>query len=257
MLAIDLISVVPQMFCGFFSSSILARAQAQNKVSIRTVDLRDFALDRRRTVDERPYSGGPGMLMQCPVWIEAIENCRKFPITEIEGATHVILTTPTGTLFTQRMAEDFAQAGHLIFLCGHYEGIDARVRRYVTDEVSLGDFVLTGGEIPVAAMVDATVRLLPGVLGAGACGTAQESFGAEGLLEAPQWTRPATYRGLSVPPLLEEGNHARIEQWRKRQALDLTARQRPDLLARGGTFTPLMNPDVLHPTPENKRSDES
>ena len=167
---IDIITVFPEMFRGFLGESILSRAVRAGKVFIRTVDLRDFARDQRRTVDDKPYSGGPGMLMRPDVWTEAIEAVRT-------PEARVVLTTPAGAPYTQRTAEDFSRAEHLVFLCGHYEGIDERVRRLVTDEVSMGDFVLTGGEIPVAAMVDSVVRLLPGVLGGGAVATARESFG--------------------------------------------------------------------------------
>ncbi len=214
---------------------MIARAARVGKVFIRTVDLRDFARDQRRTVDDRPYSGGPGMLMKPEVWYEAVETClgAREPGA---SAPRVVLTTPAGKPYTQRQAEDFSHSDHLIFLCGHYEGFDERVRRLVTDEVSLGDFVLTGGEIPVAAMIDSTVRLLPGVLGGGAEATAGESFGRGGILEAPQYTRPAVFRGMAVPEVLINGDHAKCAAWRKRQAVDLTGRRRPDLLEKGGTF---------------------
>ena len=241
---IDILTVFPEMFRGFLGESMIARAARAGVVSIRTVDLRDFSRDQRRTVDDKPYSGGPGMLMKPDVWYEAVETCRgrwegeKVRRWEGEGekAARVVLTTPTGTPYTQRKAEEFARCEHLIFLCGHYEGIDERVRRIVTDEVSMGDFVLTGGEIPVAAMVDSVVRLLPGVLGGGAEATASESFGTDGLLEAPQYTRPPVFRGMAVPEVLINGDHAKAASWRKRQAIDLTSRRRPDLLAMGGTF---------------------
>ena len=181
---IDILTVFPEMFRGFLGESMIARAARAGVVSIRTVDLRDFSRDQRRTVDDKPYSGGPGMLMKPEVWYEAVEACRGRG--EGEKVGRVVLTTPTGTPYTQRKAEEFARCENLIFLCGHYDGIDERVRRIVTDEVSMGDFVLTGGEIPVAAMVDSIVRLLPGVLGGGAEATASESFGTDGLLEAPQ-----------------------------------------------------------------------
>ena len=226
---IDIITVFPEMFRGFLGESILSRAARAGKVFLRTVDLRDFARDRRRTVDDKPYSGGPGMLMKPDVWHDAIES------VSTDGA-RVVLTTPAGEAYTQRKAEAFAACEHLVFLCGHYEGIDERVRRLVTDEVSMGDFVLTGGEIPVAAMVDSVVRLLPGVLGGGAEATASESFGTDGLLEAPQYTRPPVFRGMAVPEVLVNGDHAKAAAWRKRQAIDLTSRRRPDLLAMGGTF---------------------
>lgn len=213
---------------------MIARAAHAGIVDVRTVDLRDFSRDQRRTIDDKPYSGGPGMLMKPEVWYEAIETCvgRR----EGEKVGRVVLTTPTGTPYTQRKAEEFAACEHLTFLCGHYEGIDERVRRLVTDEVSMGDFVLTGGEIPAAAMIDSVVRLLPGVLGGGAAATSCESFGADGLLEAPQYTRPSVYRGMSVPDVLVGGDHAKTDAWRKRQAIDLTSRRRPDLLEMGGTF---------------------
>ena len=212
---------------------MIARAARAGLVDVRTVDLRDFSRDQRRTIDDKPYSGGPGMLMKPEVWYEAIETCMGRGDGE---KVRVVLTTPAGTPYTQRKAEEFAACEHLIFLCGHYEGIDERVRRLVTDEVSMGDFVLTGGEIPAAAMIDSVVRLLPGVLGGGVAATSCESFGADGLLEAPQYTRPPTYRGMSVPDVLVGGDHAKTDAWRKRQAIDLTSRRRPDLLEMGGTF---------------------
>ena len=242
-MCIDILTVFPEMFRGFLGESMIARAARAGVVSIRTVDLRDFSRDQRRTVDDKPYSGGPGMLMKPEVWYEAVETCRGRWEGEGEKAARVVLTTPTGTPYTQRKAEEFARCEHLIFLCGHYEGIDERVRRIVTDEVSMGDFVLTGGEIPVAAMVDSVVRLLPGVLGGGAEATTSESFGTDGLLEAPQYTRPPVFRGMAVPEVLVNGDHAKAASWRKRQAIDLTSRRRPDLLAMGGTFVAGTQPE--------------
>ena len=229
---IDVITVFPEMFRGFFGESILKRAAAMGVAQIRTVDLRDFATDRRRTVDDKPYSGGPGMLMKPEVWFQAVEAC----LGDRSAPARVVMTTPAGRPYTQRVAEEFSSAGHLIILCGHYEGIDERVKALVTDEISVGDYVLTGGEIPAAAIVDSVVRLLPGVLGGGAEATARESFGSEGLLEAPQYTRPPEYRGMKVPEVLVCGDHAKAEGWRKRQAFDLTSRNRPDIIAMGGTF---------------------
>jgi len=223
---IDIITVFPEMFDGFLGESIVLRASRSGKVSIRTVDLRDFSRDQRRTVDDKPYSGGPGMLMKPDVWFDAVENVSS------PGA-RIVLATPAGEPYTQRKAEEFSKCDHLVFLCGHYEGIDARVLRLVTDEVSMGDFVLTGGEIPVAAMVDSVVRLLPGALGGGAAATSNESFGADGLLEAPQYTRPPVFRGMAVPEVLMNGDHAKAEAWRRRQAIDLTTRRRPDLAGPG------------------------
>lgn len=231
---IDIISVFPEMFRGFLLSGMVARAGRMGAARVRTVDLRDFASDRRRTVDGKPYSGGPGMLMRPDVWFDAIETIRT------PGA-RVVMTTPAGEPYTQRKAEFFAAQEHVIFVCGHYEGIDARVDTLATDFVSLGDFILTGGELPAAVMTDSIVRLLPGVLGGGAAATANESFAAgedgRAMLEAPQYTRPPVFRGMAVPRELVSGDHAMTEKWRKRQAFDLTAKNRPDLLAAGGTFT--------------------
>ena len=220
---IDIITVFPEMFRGFLGESILSRAVRAGKVLFRVVDLRDFARDLRRTVDDRPYSGGPGMLMKPEVWFDAVESLRT-------PEARVVLTTPAGEPYVQRKAEEFAACEHLMFLCGHYEGIDARVREIVTDEVSIGDFVMTGGEIAAAAMVDSVVRLLPGVLGGVAAAPANESFGRDGLLEAPQYTRPPVFRGMSVPEVLLGGDHAKVENWRRGESIDLTSRRRPELV---------------------------
>jgi len=222
-LRIDVLTVFPGMLRGFFEESILRRAAQMGAVVFRTVDLRDFAHDARRTADDRPYGGGPGMIMKPELWLEAIEAVRT------PGA-RVLLMTPSGKAFRQAMARRLARERHLILLCGHYEGIDERVREaLVTDEVSIGDYVLTNGALPAAVVADAVVRLLPGVLGAGEAAVQDESF-AEGLLECPQYTRPAVYRGMAVPDVLAGGNHAEVAAWRTGQALDRTARQRPDLM---------------------------
>ena len=222
-LQIDVLTVFPGMLRGFLEESMLRRAAKQGAVVFRTVDLRDFARDARRTADDRPYGGGPGMIMKPEPWFEAIEAVRT------PGA-RVILMTPSGATFRQAEARRLARAQHLIFVCGHYEGIDERVREaLVTDELSIGDYVLTNGVLPAAVVVDAVVRLLPGVLGGGAEATRDESF-TEDLLEYPQFTRPAVYRGMAVPAVLQNGNHAEVDAWRARQALDRTARRRPDLL---------------------------
>jgi len=222
-LRIDVLTVFPGMLRGFLEESMLRRAAKQGAVVFRTVDLRDFAHDARRTADDRPYSGGPGMIMKPELWFEAIEAVRT-------PEARVILMTPSGAVFRQAEARRLARERHLIFVCGHYEGIDERVREaLVTDELSIGDYVLTNGVLPAAVVVDAVVRLLPGVLGGGAEAARDESF-TEGLLEHPQYTRPAVYRGMAVPAVLQGGNHADVEAWRARQALDRTARRRPDLL---------------------------
>jgi len=222
-LQIDVLTVFPGMLRGFLEESMLKRAVAMGAVIFRTIDLRDFAHDARRTADDRPYGGGPGMMMKPELWFEAIETLRT------PGA-RVILMTPSGQTFRQAKARQLAQEKHLILVCGHYEGIDERVRdALVTDELSIGDYVLTNGVLPAAVVADAVVRLLPGVLGGGEAATQDESF-TEPLLEFPQYTRPAIYRGMAVPDVLQSGNHAEVAAWRKGQALDRTARQRPDLL---------------------------
>lgn len=220
---IDVLTVFPGMLRGFLEESMLRRAARLGRVVFRTVDLRDFAHDARRTADDRPYGGGPGMIMKPELWFEAIETVRT-------PEAQVILMTPSGRRFRQAEARRLAKERHLVFVCGHYEGIDERVREaLVTDELSIGDYVLTNGVLPAAVVLDAVVRLLPGVLGGGEEAVRGESF-TEGLLEAPQYTRPAVYRGMAVPAVLQGGNHGEMEAWRARQALDRTARRRPDLL---------------------------
>lgn len=229
MLEIDIISVQPGMFRGFLEQSMVARAVKKGVCRINVIDLRDYAHDRRRTVDDRPYGGGPGMLMKCEPWFEAVES-RVGTVRPLPPDMRVVMTAPSGRRFDQRLAEEFATLRRLVFMCGHYEGFDARIRTLATDEVSLGDFVMTGGELAAAAMVDATVRLIPGVLGGGPAATASESFGREGLLEAPQYTRPPVFRGMAVPQVLIDGDHRRADAWKRSEARRLTEEVRPDLL---------------------------
>lgn len=258
MLKIDVISVQPQMFRGFLEESIVARAVKKGACEINIVDLRPFGEGRWKKVDDKPYGGGPGMLMKCGPWFAAVEHCLKSELGSWEvgklsppspgfGAAsgsgiRIIMTSPKGKTFTQRDAESLAglsslpsspiplPSSHLIFLCGHYEGFDARIETLATDQFSLGDFVMTGGELAAAAMVDATVRLLPGVLGGGSAATSSESFGADGRLEPPQYTHPPEFRGLKVPEVLLSGDHRKIEAWKASESRKLTERLRPDLL---------------------------
>ena len=231
MLEIDIISVHPKMFEGFLKESIVARAVKKGACTIRMVDLRDFGEGRWRKVDDKPYGGGPGMLMKCGPWFAAVESCVGPSAAECRThdlKTRVVMTDPKGKKFTQRDAEKFAalaseaQGLHLVFMCGHYEGFDARIETLATDRYSLGDFVMTGGELAAAAMTDAIVRLIPGVLGGGPAATANESFGADGLLEPPQYTHPPEFRGMKVPEVLLSGDHRRIEAWKKAEARRLT-----------------------------------
>jgi tRNA (guanine37-N1)-methyltransferase len=215
------------MFEGFLGLSMVSRAVKKGACEINLVDLRDFGHDRHRTVDDRPYGGGPGMLMKCEPWFEAVEAAIGSTVSQ---SRRVIMTTPAGERFTQAKAEELSRCDHLVFMCGHYEGFDARIETLATDKLSIGDFVMTGGEIAAAAMVDSTVRLLPGVLGGGAAATSSESFSSSGLLEAPQYTHPAEFRGMKVPEVLLSGDHRRIEAWREAQSRIVTATVRPELL---------------------------
>lgn len=225
-LRIDVVTIFPGMLQGFFGQSILRRAAAMGAADIRAVDLRDFAHDARGTLDDKPYGGGAGMLMKPEPLFEAVESLRR-------PGTRVIAMSPQGRPFRQETARRLAQESHLVFLCGHYEGIDERVLEILADEqLSIGDYVLTNGALPAAVVTDAVVRLLPGVLGGGAEATEHESFEEDGLLEQAQYTRPPVWRGQAVPPALLRGDHAQAARWRKNQMLDRTARHRPDLKQR-------------------------
>ena len=228
MLKIDIVSVQPKMFEGFLTESIVARAVKKGACEINVVDLREFGEGRWRKVDDKPYGGGPGMLMKCGPWFAAVES--RIGDGGPKPGTRVVMTSPAGRRFAQRDAEELSRAEHLVFMCGHYEGFDARIETLATDRFSVGDFVMTGGELAAAAMVDAIVRLIPGVLGGGPAATASESFGRDGLLEAPQYTHPPEFRGMKVPDVLLSGDHAKIEAWRRSAARRLTESERPDLL---------------------------
>lgn len=221
-LRIDVLTVFPRMLEGFFGESIMRRAAAMGAAEFHAVDLRDFAHDARGTLDDKPYGGGAGMLMKPEPLFEAVESLRR-------PGTRVVAMSPQGAPFRQETARRLAGERHLIFVCGHYEGIDERALALLADEqLSIGDYVLTNGALPAAVVADAVVRLLPGVLGGGEEATARESFAA-GLLEQAQYTRPPTWRGQGVPEVLLNGDHAQMERWRRAQMLDRTARQRPDL----------------------------
>jgi tRNA (guanine37-N1)-methyltransferase len=207
-----------------FSESILKRAQEKNLAKLEAVDLRKWTSDRHRTVDDAPYGGGPGMVMK----IEPID----LALSEIRSpASKVVLLSPQGRKFSDRIARKLARESDLIFLCGHYEGIDQRVADHlIDDEISIGDYVLTSGVLPALVLTDAIVRLIPGVLGDDQ--SAQQDSFAEGILDHPHYTRPADYKGWKVPEILLGGNHAAIEKWRYETALEATKRKRPDLLAK-------------------------
>lgn len=226
MLTIDIISVQPGMFRGFLEESIVSRAVKKGACAVNIVNLRDFAEGPYKKVDDKIYGGGPGMLMMCPPWFKAVES----RIGASERPPRIVMTSPAGRRFDQRTAEELAREEHIVFMCGHYEGFDSRIETLATDMFSIGDFVMTGGELAAAAMADSIVRLLPGVLGGGVAATASESFCAEGTLEAPQYTHPADFRGMKVPEVLLSGDHAKIELWRKAEAMERTRKMRPDLL---------------------------
>ncbi len=224
---IDIITLFPEMFPGPFGVSIVARAVESDAVQIALYNLRDWGEGRHRVVDDYPHGGGAGMVLKPEPLFHAVETVR--PLAEEPG--RVILLTPQGRLLTQPVVEELVGQPRLILICGHYEGVDERVREYLADdEISIGDYVLSGGEPAAIVLVDALVRRLPGVLG-GEASLAEESHG-DGLLEYPQYTRPAEFRGWKVPDVLLSGHHEEIRRWRRRQSLLRTARRRPDLLAR-------------------------
>ncbi len=225
---IDILTLFPPMFEAPFSFGIFKRAIDNGLVSLNVHNIRDYTHDKHNTVDDYPYGGGAGMVLKPGPIFEAVEAIKANEQDE-EGEIPVILLTPQGRLFNQLIAQELAQQGHLIFICGHYEGEDERVPEHlVTDEISIGDYVLTGGEVPAMVVVDAVLRLIPGVLGSGE--SAKEDSHASGLLEYPQYTRPEDFRGWKVPEVLLSGDHARIARWRREQIIRRTLERRPDLL---------------------------
>ena len=219
---IDVLTLFPGMFLGPLDESIIKRARESGRLDLKIHNLRDYAHDRHRTVDDRPFGGGPGMLLKPEPIFEAVEDLGR-------EMTRVILLSPSGRTFNQAIASELAQFEHLLLVSGHYEGFDERVREQLADdELSIGDYVLTNGALPVMVVVDSVTRLLPGVLG-DEDSAHEESF-SHGLLEYPQYTRPADFRGMKVPDILLSGNHAEIARWRGEQARLRTQERRPDLL---------------------------
>jgi len=218
---IDIISLFPEMFNGPFSQSIIKRAQDKKIVEIKIHDLRIWTKDKRRTADDRPFGGGPGMIMMVEPIDKAINSLKT-------KTTKTILLSPRGKVFNQTLAKKLSKAEHLILICGHYEGVDERVKKLIDEEISIGDFILTGGELPAAVVTDCLVRLLPKVLKKEGV-TDNESF-SQNLLEYPHYTRPANYKNWKVPKILLNGNHKEINKWRESEALKITKKIRPDLL---------------------------
>ncbi|KAB2335399.1 MULTISPECIES: tRNA (guanosine(37)-N1)-methyltransferase TrmD [Bacillaceae] len=222
---IDVLTLFPEMFEGVFGHSILKKAAEQKAAQYNVVNFRDYADNKHKTVDDYPYGGGAGMVLKPQPIFDAVEAVKS----SSEAKPRVVLLCPQGERYNQKKAEELAAEEHLIFICGHYEGYDERIREHiVTDEISIGDFVLTGGELGAMVIIDSVVRLLPGVLG-NQESHQKDSF-STGMLEHPHYTRPADFRGLKVPDVLVSGNHAHIEEWRVKQSLKRTYTRRPDLL---------------------------
>jgi tRNA (guanine37-N1)-methyltransferase len=221
---VDIVTIFTGFFASPLATGLLGRAGERGLVEVRLHDLRDWATDRHRSVDDAPFGGGAGMVMRPGPWFDALDAL------EAEGPARVVLLAPDGRRFDHRAAKRLAEEPRLILCCGRYEGIDERVRTRVNEVLSIGDFVLAGGETAALVVLDAVARLVPGVMG-NAASAADESFAA-GLLEYPQYTRPSVYRGLEVPAVLRSGDHGAIDRWRQAQALERTRRLRPDLLER-------------------------
>lgn len=226
-----LLTIFPDFFTGPFSHGVVARARDSGKLDLAIHDLRQFTHDRHRTVDDRCFGGGAGMLMKPAPVFEAVEAIFASTREErLAKGQKVVLLTPQGPLFTQATARRYAICSELLLICGRYEGVDERVAEHLADEeLSIGDYVLSGGELAAAIVIDATARLLPGVLGNDESAV-DESFEQTGILDFPQWTRPADFRGWTVPEVLQNGNHADIRRWRAEAARAKTSRNRPDLL---------------------------
>lgn len=224
MMRIDVLTLFPRMFEGPLTESILGKAIDKKLLDVHVRNFRDFSTNKHQQVDDYPYGGGAGMLLK----VQPIHDALTFIKEEAQTQPRVILLDPAGKPFNQEMAEEFSEEEHLVFICGHYEGYDERIRSLVTDEVSLGDYVLTGGELGAMVMIDATVRLLPEVLGNDE--SAKTDSHSTGLLEHPQYTRPANYEGMEVPHVLTNGNHKLIEEWQLKESLRRTFLRRPDML---------------------------
>lgn len=248
---VDAITTFPEMFTSVMSSSMMKRAQGKGLLDFHAFDLRDWTYDRHRTTDDYPYGGGAGLVMKCEPVFEALESvlelesgtlpAKKDASLDPQG-TRVIIPAPQGRMLDDVLATELSHSDRLVFLCGHYEGMDERIYALADDVISIGDYVLTSGELSAMVIIDAVVRKIPGVLGAEG-GAESESF-VDGLLEHPQYTRPASYRGLDVPEVLLSGHHALIDRWRREQSLMRTARLRPDLIARAEESATLDSSDL-------------
>ncbi|WP_458126358.1 tRNA (guanosine(37)-N1)-methyltransferase TrmD [Paenibacillus sp. Z3-2] len=228
---VDVLTLFPEMFDGVFGASILGKAQTKGLVSLGATNFRNYATNKHNTVDDAPYGGGGGMVLKPDPIFAAVEDVleQRGEAAATMKPPRVILMCPQGETFTQKKAEELVQEDHLIFICGHYEGYDERIREFlVTDELSIGDYVLTGGELPAMVAIDSIVRLIPGVLG-NETSAVTDSF-STGLLEYPHYTRPPEFRGMKVPDMLLSGHHLNIEAWRREQSLLRTLERRPEML---------------------------
>ena len=226
----EVFTLLPEVFPPYLESSILQRARQRGLIDVRLHNIRDYTHDRHHTTDDTPYGGGGGMVMKPEPVFEAIESVLGIAAGQTQAApVPIILLTPQGRVFTQRAAEELAQHKRIALVCGRYEGVDERIREHlVTEEISVGDYVLTGGELPALLLIDAVARLIPGVLGDPT--GAEDDSHSMGLLEYPHYTRPPEFRGWKVPEILLSGDHARIEKWRREQALQRTLKKRPDMI---------------------------
>ena len=223
---IDIITLFPEMFAGVFGESIIKRAVDKNILSVRFTQLRDFAFDKHRHVDDSPFGGGAGMVLKPEPIYRAVRDVLSR--SDENSARKIIITDPGGEVFNQSKAKELAALDQLVFICGHYEGFDARIYDLADELISIGDYVLTGGELPAMVIVDAVARMLPNVLGSAESAETDSFF--DGILGFPQYTRPREFEGKAVPEVLLSGNHAEIKKWREAQALNLTRARRPDLI---------------------------
>ena len=227
---VDIVTIFPEMFPGVLGASILKRAQQAGRLTVAVHDLRDYTHDKRRTVDDRPYGGGPGMVMKVEPICEAVQTLKRSCGSHPAGRCRTILMSPQGERLSQSVAKELAAFEHLLVICGHYEGVDERVRLAVVDRsLSIGDYVLTGGELPALVFIDCLARCVPGVIGHEQA-TQEESF-SQGWLEYPQYTRPPVFRDMAVPEVLRSGDHGGIARWRRLQSVARTLSSRPDLVS--------------------------
>ena len=242
-MTISVLTLFPEMFKGPFSHSIIKNAIGKKLLRLNFVNIRDFGIGKHKTVDDRPYGGGKGMMLRVDVLLDALESAKtnfkkkakskpaRLANESVAGRQKIVLLDPQGAIYNQKKAQEFSSLDHLILICGHYEGFDARIKEFIDEEISVGDYILTGGEIPAMAIIDSVVRLKHGVLPQNAADI--ESFSNRDgslFLEYPQYTRPENFKNLKVPKILLSGNHKKVKEWREKQSIKITKKKRPDLL---------------------------